>query len=178
MVKLYFMKNFLSGFTLEDVLFIIALQSRTGELLMESGNNIGSMLFHDGKILQAFSPYSRAIGDLLVEDGVITDAELLDALKVQKRNPENPLGTLLLKSGKVEFEVIEMMVHEQIRQSVREFRSWNGANFSFVKSNISPFDTIHLMVHEFISSEVLKSALESISLMEQDNKNHSAPASP
>lgn len=170
------MKNFLSGFTLEDVLFIIAVQSRTGELLMESGNNIGSMLFHDGRILQAFSPYSRAIGDLLVEDGVITDAELLDTLKVQKRNPETPLGTLLMKSGKVGFDVIEMMVHEQIRKSVEEFRSWDGANFSFVTSDIDPFDAIHLTVHEFISSDIFKSALASISLPEGESRNHSAPA--
>jgi hypothetical protein len=50
------------------------------------------MLLHKGKILQAYSPYSRAIGDLLVEDGIISEAELLDTLKLQKMSPSSPLG--------------------------------------------------------------------------------------
>lgn len=56
-----------SGFKLNDALLLIGLEGRTGELVVESGNNIGSLIFHEGKILLAFSPYTRAIGDLLVE---------------------------------------------------------------------------------------------------------------
>lgn len=74
------------------MLFIIGMQLRTGELVLEFGNNIGTMLLQKGKILQAFSPYSRAIGDLLVEDGIINDAELLDTLKLQKMSSFSPLG--------------------------------------------------------------------------------------
>jgi hypothetical protein len=50
------------------------------------------MLLHKGKILQAFSPYSRTIGDLLVKDGIITEAELLDALKLQKMSASSSLA--------------------------------------------------------------------------------------
>jgi hypothetical protein len=67
MVEYVTMNSEASGFSLQDVLFIIGLQLRTGELALESGNNIGTTLLHKGKILQAFSPYSRAIGNLLVK---------------------------------------------------------------------------------------------------------------
>lgn len=76
------------------------------------------------KILQAFSPYSRAIGDIHVEDGIFTETELLDTLKRQKMSASSPLGGMFLKTGKVTIEVIEIMVQEQIWQSMKEFQSW------------------------------------------------------
>ena len=76
------------------------MQLRTGELSLEAGNNIGTMLFYKGGILQAFSPYSRAIDDLLVEDGLITETELIDTLKLQKMSPSSQLGGgMFLKTG-------------------------------------------------------------------------------
>jgi hypothetical protein len=148
----------LPEFILQDILLLIGLKARTGELVLESGNNIGSMVFRDGSILQAFSPYSRAIGDLLVEQGIVTEAELLSTLKLQKRKYDTPLGGLLLKTGKVSLEVIEMMVHEQIRQSVKEFITWDKLNISFLEKDIHPFDRIHLPVHEFLSLDTVKAS--------------------
>lgn len=144
--------------TVTDILFLIGVQARTGELVIESGNNIGTILFHRGKILQAFSPYSRTIGDMLVEDGVISDSDLLETLKLQKMNSYAPLGALLLKTGKVTFEVIEMLVHEQIRKAMKEFKSWDSLDFSFMHKDIKPFDRIHLPPQEFIQSDTINAA--------------------
>ena len=148
-----------SGFGLQDILLLLGMECRTGELVVESGNNIGTLLFHEGKILLAFSPYTRAIGDLLVEQGVLTDAELLDVLKQQMTGPHTPVGTLLLKTGKVTFSVIENMVQEQIRRAVKDFSSWNPLDFNFVRKDIRPFDSIHLPVYEFMPSDVAKASL-------------------
>lgn len=146
------------GLSLQDVFLLVGMQSRTGELVMESGNNIGTILFHKGKILQASSPYSRAIGDLLVEDGLISESELIETLQLQKKNSSLLLGSLLLKTGKVTFEVIEMMVQAQIRQAVSEFQSWKGLHFSFVDKDVVPYDRIGLLTYEFILPETVKSA--------------------
>ncbi len=147
-----------TAFNLQDHLLLNGMKTRTGELMLESGNNIGSVTFHKGKILHAFSPYSRAIGDQLVEGGMITEADLLETLKLQKKNFISPIGGLFIKSGKVSFEVIEMMVHEQIRQSIREFMNWGSLRASFVEKDICPFDRIHLPVYEFIEQSILTSA--------------------
>lgn len=153
------MKTNSLGFTLHDVVLLIGMQGRTGELIMESGNNIGTILFHNGNVLQASSPYSRSIGDILVEEGFISDTDLIEALLLQKKTPDTPLGSLLLKTGKVTFDVIETKVHEQMRQAVKEFRSWGGMTFSFEDKNIQPYDKIHLTVHEFIPPETLSAAV-------------------
>ena len=157
------MNNDNSSLTVEGILLLIGLQARTGELVLESGNNIGSVFFHEGKVLQALSPYSRAIGDLLVEDGVLTDAELLEVLKFQKNEPDRPIGSLLMQIGKVSFEVIEMMVHEQIRTTVSEFKGWSDISINFIDKDIKPFDTIHLPVHALLDVTFLNAALDSLS---------------
>lgn len=148
-----------SGFKLHDALLLIGLEGRTGELVVESGNNIGSLLFHEGKILLAFSPYTRAIGDLLVEQEVLTDAELLEVLKQQMTGPHTPVGTLLLKTGKVTFQIIETMVQEQIRKAIKDFSGWKPLEFNFSKKDVKPFDSIHLPVYEFIPADVVNSTL-------------------
>ena len=148
-----------SGFNLYDALLLIGLEGRTGELVVESGNNIGSLLFHEGNILLAFSPYTRAIGDLLVEQEVLTDTELLDVLKQQMTGPHTPVGTLLLKTGKVTFPIIETMVQEQIRRAIMDFSGWNPLEFNFINKNVQPFDAIHLPVYEFIPADVVNSTL-------------------
>ncbi len=65
---------------------------------------------------------------------------------------------MFLKTGKVTIEVIEMMVHEQIRQSMKEFQSWKDFTVTFVDRDIQPYDRIHLPTREFISPETLRSA--------------------
>ncbi len=144
--------------SLADVLFILGMRERSGELLVESGNNIGTMMFHRGRIIHAFSPYSRAIGDLLVEDGLLTESELIETLKIQKKSEHTPLGGILLKRGKVTFEVIEKMVHEQIRRAIKEFQSWSNVSLSFNERELKPYDRICLPVHEFVPQNTIEAA--------------------
>ena len=158
------MKGDSSGFSLQDFLFLVGMQFRTGELVLESGNNIGSMLVHKGNILHASSPYSRAIGDLLVEDGLITESELIETLVIQKKSSYAPLGGQFRKTGKVTIEVIEKMVHEQIRQSIKEFQTWKNLSASFVDKDILPYDRIHLPAREFIAPETLQAAADYLSV--------------
>jgi hypothetical protein len=172
------MKSDSTGFTLQDVVLLIGMQARTGELVMESDNNIGTILFYKGNVLQTSSPYSRAIGDLLVEEGFITDTDLIETLLQQKKNPDSPLGSLLVKTSKVAFEVIETKVHEQMRQAVKEFQSWKRITFSFAPKDIQPHDRIHLTAHEFISPETLASAASFLSKQALPTQNLPLPTEP
>lgn len=165
-----------SGLTVDEIVLALGLRKRTGELVLESGNNIGSMLFHEGLVLHAFSPYSRAIGDLLVEDGVLSELELIEILKLQKSESHVPLGSLVMRAGKVSLEVVEMLVHAQIREAVKTFRGWDNINVSFVSKEVTPFDTIALPVHEFVDLDSLHLALEALEEMVR-LKSESAAAS-
>ncbi len=169
-----------SGFGVQDILLLAGMKGLTGELVIESGNNIGSILFSQGNIVRAFSPYSRAIGDLLVENGLITDEELLATLHEQKQAGDIPIGSMFVKTGKVGFETIERMIHEQIRQAVGDFISWRGLDVSFVDKEVIPVDAIHLPVHEFIAPDTLLavSAFCSASHHPADDSESPATATP
>lgn len=144
-----------SIFELHDLLFLIGAEARTGELVIESGNNIGSLLFHEGKILLAFSPYTKAIGDRLVEQGVINEAELIDVLKQQLARPPIPVGMILMQSGKISYSMLENLIQEQIRSAIKDFSAWKPAEFIFMKKILHPVDGIHLTVHEFLPPDLL-----------------------
>ena len=60
--------------------------------------------------------------------------------------------------GKVTLEIVEMMVHAQIRQAVKEYQSWKNSNFSFQDKDIKPYDRIHLTLNEFIPPSTIESA--------------------
>ncbi len=47
----------------------------------------------------------RRLGEMLVEDGVITEEQLQEALEMQKREG-NMLGVILTKNGFIEDEVL------------------------------------------------------------------------
>jgi len=152
------MKNQVFVPSLSDILLLLGVRGLSGELTIESGNNLGTVMFYQGKILHAASPYSRAIGDLLVEDGIITESELIETLKLQKRSAYAPLGSILTKMGKVSFEIIEMMVHEQVRSAMKEFLTWDQVNCTFTDKNLKPLDSIRINVQEFIPQPLLQSA--------------------
>jgi len=77
---------------------------------------------------------------------------------LQKKTRATPLGTLLIRSGKVSYSVVEMMVHEQIRQAVKEIQAWQNISFSFTNKDIKTHDNIHLPVQVFIQPESLIAA--------------------
>jgi hypothetical protein len=56
-----------------------------GEFVIELVNNIGNITFQLEKILQASSPHSRAIEDILVDQGFITMEKLLETIKSRNR---------------------------------------------------------------------------------------------
>lgn len=149
-----------SMFELQDLLLLIGVESRTGELVIESGNNIGSLLFHEGKILLAFSPYTRALGDLLVERGMLKESELLDVLQQQRSGSSAPIGQLLLQAGKIGFPMIEAMVQDQIRSAITDFARWKPVEFTFIKKSVEPVDSIHLPVYEFLGPELQQAVRE------------------
>ena len=63
---------------LADVMQFIHLGRRTGTLSLQRGSELGEITFHHGAIVGARSPASRKIGELLLEEGILEQADLDD----------------------------------------------------------------------------------------------------
>ena len=83
--------------SLPDVLQLLALGSKTGCLSVAHRNNFGYIYFDKGRISYASIVNRRdRLGDILVKNGAITQAQLDTAIDAQRLHREVRLGELLV----------------------------------------------------------------------------------
>lgn len=91
----------LKDFSLPDILQLIALQRKTGVLVIRSNEDAVTMHFDDGKLVYVHSslaaPETR-LGYIMVRTGRITQDQLDEALRLQEQSLR-PLGAIMLERG-------------------------------------------------------------------------------
>jgi hypothetical protein len=132
----------LEDLPLADVLQFIHLGRRTGTLYMwredEQRAEIG---FHDGRIVSAWTPGHKKLGDLLVDAGLLTPSGLRTVLELQKRmDPARSLGRLLVEGGQVDREQIHDVVREQVKKTLFDLVTWRQGHFHFEVDELNPID--------------------------------------
>lgn len=169
----------LEDLPLADVLQFVHLGRRTGTLYLwldeERRAEIG---FHDGKIVSAWTPHQRKLGDLLVAAEVI-DQEALPPLlsdpRIRRRT--HTLGQLLIESGKVKREDIHAVVREQVKTTLFELVTWRRGNFHFEIDELNPADEFALAPGELLGDLDLNTQmllLEAAQLLDEQRRG-SAP---
>jgi tetratricopeptide (TPR) repeat protein len=115
-----------------DLLEFLKTSRRTGTLVVTSEENgVGAISLISGMISGAASPNSPQLGDLLREGGAITEEQLAEATSVQKENPDQLLGTILVREGLVEEQVLQSALNKQVIGALIEMVDWNSGRFAF-----------------------------------------------
>ena len=142
----------LEDLALADVLQFVHLSRRTGTLyLWREDERRAEIGFHDGRIVSAWSPGHRRLGDLLVGAGVIDEATLETALNLQKaEDGERILGQILLSEGAVTRADIHRVIKEQVQASIFDLLTWRYGNFHFEVDELRPIDDIGLVPGELL----------------------------
>jgi tetratricopeptide (TPR) repeat protein len=125
-------KGNLSEVGLPDVLQLLALGRKTGCLSVTDRANFGRIYFDGGRITYA-SLVNRPdrLGDLLVKNGLLDEAQLRTAIADQGDRPEERLGALLLKRGYISREALDRFVAMQIEEAVYLLFTWQEGSFNF-----------------------------------------------
>jgi hypothetical protein len=145
------MAHFADGYTLEDILLITSLQKKTGELTLETECGKGTLRFLNGNIVDSDSPYTTAIGDLLIQRGLVTQDDLRTSLAQQENDPESgKIGKIFIDSGRVDEACITNMVKEQIFTAIQDFSTWKNVYFTFKEKDVLPSDDIHVTLTDII----------------------------
>jgi Domain of unknown function (DUF4388) len=113
----------------------------------------GVIVFRKGLIWQALGVVQKSLGELLVEQNDITAAELQAAWTRQARNPEKRLGDILVEQGVLTRDAVEDCVKMQIARSIEEFLSWSHAEFTFHAGPVSPRKSLSEFESDFELSE-------------------------
>lgn len=132
----------LEDLPLADVLQFIHLGHRTGTLYMwRDDDRRAEIGFHEGRIVAAWRPGQKRLGDLLVAEGVLDGALLRDALALQRGEAaEQSLGQILLSRGWVRREDVHRVIQDQIQEAVFDLVTWKHGHFHFEVNELNPVD--------------------------------------
>jgi hypothetical protein len=134
-----------------DALQFIHLGGRTGTLTLSCGESTGGIGFHQGRIVNAWAPGGKRLGELLVEAGHIDQPRLDEALALQDaEHPRRSLGQILVSMGAVDAETIYRTVEHQIEHTVYDLVSWKEGTFHFALDDLKPIDDIAVVPGDVI----------------------------
>lgn len=127
---------------LDDILHIIGVSRRTGILTLSSQGGTAVLHFADGLLVRAASSTCRQyLGELLVQNGVVSSKIIQQALLIQQQSrPRQPIGAILHQQFQVDLQVIETTVRQQINLVLQSLVSWAVGVFDF--SSLAMVETV------------------------------------
>jgi hypothetical protein len=123
----------LEDLQLTELFHVLSLFKKSGRLTLSHGDENGVFLFNKGKIFHASNGSTRPfLGAKLIEQGLITEETLEQALAVQKHETEwRKLGAVLVEMGALTREMLEDAVRQELQDITEHFLHWDSGFFSF-----------------------------------------------
>jgi len=127
------LKGNLSSVSLADIFQTLALNTSSGLLRVQAPEGPRFVELRHGVISIAGRSTGRVmLGDLLISRGVIDDAQLDEALRMQKETGKM-LGEVLISSGVVSMDQLEAALKFQIEEEVCELFTLKSGDFDFLE---------------------------------------------
>jgi tetratricopeptide (TPR) repeat protein len=125
-------KGSLKEASLTDVIQLLFMGRRTGCLSVADRQRHGSVYFEEGWIIYAAIVNRRdRLGDMLLADGLVTRAQLDQALALQENAPGRRIGDLLVHLGILAPDALRRFLRLQVEEAVYSLFGWNTGTFSF-----------------------------------------------
>lgn len=126
----------LSDVSIIDVLQILGLTGKPGQLDIEHTNRRAEIVLAAGRISAAsLHPNIGYMTNYLLQRGEVDFETLHEALELQRCQPaqdRRPIGTFLVELGAITEAQLKQALHEHIQAVMNEVASWTTGAFSFV----------------------------------------------
>jgi hypothetical protein len=137
----------IKDFGLADILQLIGIQRKSGILTLENAEDVVTVTFLEGQVVAADTKKRSVedlLGSVLVNTGRITEAQLRDALRSQKKTLQR-LGHILVKNNLIsEDDLIEALRVQSLQIVYRLFR-WRDGDYSFRTMDRIEYDERHFV---------------------------------
>jgi len=167
----------LEDVSVADALQFIHLGGRTGTLSLVAGEIKAGIGFHQGRIVNAWGPGTKKLGELLVEDGAIDRSTLASALRQQEQEqPRRSLGQILLADHGLSEERMYRAVEQQIEKTVYDLVTWKSGTFHFALDDLRPIDDISVYPGDIVGRLHLDTQmvlLDALRLFDEKNRTAS-----
>ncbi len=131
-------KGSLSEASLPDVLQLLSMGKKSGCLSVTHRQSFGYIYFDKGRICYASIVNRRdRLGDILVKNGLITQAQLDEAVAGQNTQRDTRLGEILVEREFIAREELHRYIRLQIEEAVFYLFTWNQGTFNF-EADVAP----------------------------------------
>ncbi len=140
------LKGTLQDFSLADIFQLIGIQRKTGVLTVKHDQEVMTVSFVDGNVVGADSLHRRLedrLGTVLVKSGQITEAQLQDALKIQKSTLQR-MGKILVEHKFIDAKGLRDALQVQISQMVFRLFRWKTGEYDFSQEQGVEYDQEHV----------------------------------
>ncbi|MFQ5350582.1 MAG: DUF4388 domain-containing protein [Thermoanaerobaculia bacterium] len=166
----------LEDVSVAEVLQFVHIGRRTGTLVITGGEGRGEVGFHRGRIISAWSPNSKKLGDLLLARGMLERAQVQEALRLQEsQRPRRSLGQIIADSGLVKAAELRKVVAEQIEETVYQLVTWRQGSFEFAIDELRPVDDIGVYPGDILPDINLNTqmlVLEALRIFDEKNRRN------
>ena len=135
----------IKDFGLADILQLIGIQRKTGVLSLDNGEDAVTVKFLDGHVVGADTKERNLedmLGSVLVRTGRVTDAQLRDALRLQRETLQR-LGYILVRQRFISEEDLVDALRIQVSQIVYRLFRWHDGKYQFRPMDHMDYDTEH-----------------------------------
>lgn len=125
---------------LHDVFQLLDLSRKTGVLRVTSQlrRNQGTVHFDRGAVVYAeVRSNPHPLGTMLVRSGKVTEADLRLAQDIQRRGDRRRLGEILVGMGALAQRELERQVRFQVEEVIFEVMGWREGYFSFAEGPLA-----------------------------------------
>ncbi|MDX1675993.1 MAG: DUF4388 domain-containing protein [Longimicrobiales bacterium] len=136
-----------------DVLQMLELSQKTGVLTVRSQRIHDEAVVHvvEGELVFASRRRSmRLLGQQLLREGKLTDRELERALELQREDPKQRLGAILLEMGTVRRSELDRQLRFQIEETVYDLMAWDEGYFHFEETDETPESPVRVRVDSLL----------------------------
>ncbi|MCB0218978.1 MAG: DUF4388 domain-containing protein, partial [Chrysiogenetes bacterium] len=118
---------------LGDILQIVSLSRKSGVLHLEQDTREGAIIFRDGQVVCAYSTkLRRPLGELLVEQGMVTPAQLAQAVETwTDSGKRDSLSSHIERDVGTDHEQIQSVIRSTVEKTVYHLFRWREGTFNF-----------------------------------------------
>lgn len=130
----------LKDFGIADILQLIGHQTKTGRLVLASGNDEVEVFFIDGNVVFASEKVRNSrnlLGSLLLRAELLSKDQLEEALGVQQRTLKR-LGDILVETGGLTEVQLAQMMRLQTTETLYKLFSWKNGSYEFSQEEVDP----------------------------------------
>jgi len=137
----------LNRFSVAEVFQLLSFSRKTGTLGLQRQEEVAMVYFQQGNVIYAYTPQQKVpLGELLIEQGILTEKQLTAALAEKSKQPNRRIGEVFVKQGHVSRSQLEEAVRRQVEELIYRLLHWEAGNFKFYENEFPTEEEVLIQI--------------------------------